>query len=220
VGLPVPRLAPAALLLVLLSATTVGCGRTGSTAFGGYTRSPLPDVSSVSVPVVGGPGGDALTAAPGGLRLVFFGFTSCPDVCPTTLAVLRAALAELDPADRARVGVDVVTVDPERDDAAQLVEYVGRFVPDATAHRTEDTTVLRAALEAFGSDVTVGSGPDGRPEVSHTGDVSVVDDAGRVVLAWPAGTPADSVADDLRRLLAGERPAVDTDLGSDTGRGG
>jgi len=175
-------------------------------SFSGYTRSPVRNVAAVSVPAVGGPGGDSFSAAPGGLRLVYFGFTYCPDVCPTTLSDIRRALAELEPADRARVALDVVTIDPERDQPQVLADYVTSFVPEATSRRTQDPALLRSAADAFGADYSVRPGPDGDPEVSHSADVFVVDDAGTVVLAWPFGTAAPEIASDLERLLAGERP--------------
>ncbi|HVN69332.1 MAG TPA: SCO family protein [Candidatus Binatia bacterium] len=61
--------------------------------------------------------------------ILFFGYTHCPDVCPTTLAALAAALQKLAPEQRARVRVAFVTVDPQRDDAATLRRYVRIFNP-------------------------------------------------------------------------------------------
>ena len=178
--------------------------------FSGYTRSPAADVSSVSIPAVGGGGGDSFVPVPGSLRLVFFGFTSCPDVCPTTLSDLRRGIAGLDAGDRERVGVDVVTVDPARDLPEVLDAYVRGFLPDATTHRTDDPDLLRRSADAFGVDYSVRTRPDGTPEVSHSGDVLVVDDTGTVVLAWPRGTGSSRITGDLERLLQGERPVSAT----------
>ena len=210
--------------LVLLGASACSGGDAEDLAtpgvpaeFSGYQRTPVRDVSTVSVPAVDAgldPAVDAgpdpgFVAAPGGLRLVYFGFTYCPDVCPTTMSDLRRALAELSPDERARVDVDVVTVDPARDSAQVLADYVQAFIPDATSHRTDDDAALRTVVAAFGGDYSVTTGEDGEPEVSHTAEVYAVDDSGRIVLAWPFGTPAGSIVADLRRLLAGERPSSD-----------
>ena len=222
-----PAVAVVALVLVAASAACASSdpsasppvdGTGGAEGFAGYQRTPVRSVSAVAVPSVDPVDDPGFVAAPGGLRLVYVGFTSCPDVCPTTLSDLRRSLAELTPGERARVAVDVVTVDPARDTSAVLTGYVGAFLPDATSHRTDDDAVLRAAVTAFGGDYSVRAGDDGEPEVSHTGDVYVVDDAGRVVLAWPFGTPAPSIAADLRRLLAGERPDAEPTTSRPGGR--
>ena len=75
---------------------------------------------------------------------MYFGYTNCPDVCPTTMADLGAALDRLDDEDAARVDVAMVTVDPERDTAV-LADYVQSFVADAHAMATDDPAALRAA---------------------------------------------------------------------------
>ncbi len=189
---------------------TDGSGDPGAPVeFSGYQRTPVRDVSSAAVPAVDVAADPGFVAAPGGLRLVYFGFTYCPDVCPTTMSDLRRALADLSPEERARVDVDVVTIDPARDSAQVLTDYVQAFIPDATSHRTDDDGAVRAVVTAFGGDYSISTGDDGEPEVSHTAEVYAVDDTGRIVLAWPFGTPAGSIAADLRRLLAGERPSSD-----------
>ncbi|MBS1837463.1 MAG: SCO family protein, partial [Actinobacteria bacterium] len=105
--------------------------------------------------------------------------------------------------------VAMATVDPGRDTAAKLTDYVTTFVPDGIALRTEDQTQLRAATNAFGADYMVTTGADGKVEVSHTGELYVVDDHGSVILAWPFGTSMKAIRSDLAQLLAGERPPTD-----------
>jgi protein SCO1/2 len=65
----------------------------------------------------------------GGWMLVYFGFTYCPDVCPTELGTMAAAVDALDPALAERVVPVLVTIDPERDTPAALADYVSRFHP-------------------------------------------------------------------------------------------
>ena len=79
--------------------------------------------------------------------LVYFGYTSCPDVCPTSLADLGAALDRLSPQERRRVQVGMVTVDPKRDTPKVLTTYLGHFFEGTTTHafRTTDPAELARA---------------------------------------------------------------------------
>ena len=143
-----------------------------------------------------------MVARPDGLALVYFGYTYCPDVCPTTMSDLRRALGELPDGEADRVDVAMVTIDPARDSAEVLEGYVGNFIADATALRTDDPELLRSAADAFGADYAVEQTPDGEFEVSHTGEVYAVDDSGTVVMQWPFGTGSESLARDLESLLS------------------
>lgn len=168
----------------------------------GYTRQPLPSVKGVSLPRADGKGDWSMTAPSGGLRLVFFGYTSCPDVCPTTMSDLKRGLLTLSKGDRARVEVGMATIDPGRDTAAKLTDYVTTFIPDGVGLRTTDAAALARAAAPFGATFSVKPGKDGVPEVSHSGDLYAVDDRGRVVLQWPFGTSAKDLGADLAELLA------------------
>lgn len=176
--------------------------------FSGYVRSPVLNVSSVTLPDVDGNPVN-FVAEPDGLRLVYFGYTMCPDVCPATLSYLKKALAAQPEADRDRVQVDMITVDPHRDTPEKFAKYVSRFFPDGTAIRTEDRKLLYSAAEEFGAEFRIKINEEGEKEVSHTADLYVIDDTGTIVLAWPFGTSQPDIERDLTRLLAGERPAVD-----------
>ena len=191
-----------AVLVMAIAATGCGGDDRASGPYAGIVREPAPVVSSLSLPdaTTGAP--VAFRARPGGVLLVYFGYLSCPDVCPTTMADLRTALGSLRPAERARVATVMATIDPGRDDAAALTAYVDAFVSDGGALRTTDQAALRAATDAFGADYRVGTGADGRVEVSHTGFVYAVDEFGRLRLTWPFGTTSTDIGRDLVRLLA------------------
>ena len=140
---------------------------------------------------------------------LYFGFTSCPDVCPTTLGHLRGALRDLgDEADKVQVAM--VSIDPARDTPEVLNEYVGSFVDDYRAYRTEDPALLGTAEATFGVTATrqETSSESGYYTFDHTATVFVVDPSGTVVLEWPYGTSPSAMAGDLRRLLVGERPVA------------
>ena len=190
------------LLLVALVAPACGDDAAADDALAGIVREPAPVVGELRLPDAVTGEQVALRAAPGGLLVVYFGYLSCPDVCPTTMADLRTALGTLDRAARARVDVVMTTVDPGRDTGVALRAYVQAFVPEGRALRTEDDAVLRAVAAPFGADYRVGTSAAGAVEVSHTAFVYVVDDQGVLRLTWPFGTTAKDLASDLERLLA------------------
>lgn len=99
----------------------------------------------------------------GRVRLVFFGFARCPDVCPATLAALKNNLAELPPGQRGRVQVQLVTVDPEHDRPAVLRDYLGRFDPAFTGLTGEPATIDQAARAMFVANVA----PLPQPQEGH-----------------------------------------------------
>lgn len=197
----------AAVLAALLP--LAACGKDqAATELSGYTREPVPDVSKVVLPRADGSGNLPAAAPKGGYRLVYFGYTSCPDVCPTTLSDLKRAVAQLPADQRAKVDVAMMTIDPDRDLPDRISEYVATFFPkNGTALRASDPADLSAAAGAFGASYGVKPGKDGTPEVSHSGDLYVVDDRGKVVLQWPFGVGAESMASDLSTLFARQKSA-------------
>lgn len=118
----------------------------------------------------------------GRVHLVYFGFTTCPDVCPTELAWLTRVLRALGPAAE-RVRVLFITVDPERDDAQRLAEYAALFDHRILPLRG-DAAQTRAAADAFGAIYRVNRPVSQQPGfylVDHTLSTFVVDARGRLV---------------------------------------
>lgn len=187
------------MVVSVAAAILASCGGGGGGELRGVVRQPRPHVGAVSLPEAGG-GSFAFTAAPGRVLLAYFGYTSCPDVCPTTLADLKVAFADLGPrADR--VDVAMVTIDPQVDTGELLTRYVRSFLPRAHALATTDDAALRTAADAFGADYGATVNAAGVREVFHTASVYAVDDAGEIVVSWSYGTPVDDVVHDLRLLL-------------------
>ncbi len=188
------------LALALLSSA---CGDDAPRELAGIQRTPLPSVGATELPEVTN-GGSPLSfvAEEDGLLLVYFGYTHCPDVCPTTLSDVRSALRKMDDDDAGRVELAMATIDPERDLDEIISGYVQSFVPNSHALRTTDDRQLRAAADAFGADYGVATADDGEIEVIHTGFLYVVDDEGQLLLTWPFGILAEDIADDLSQLLA------------------
>ncbi|MBZ9750795.1 SCO family protein [Deinococcus sp. HMF7604] len=94
-----------------------------------------------------------LAASDGRLRLVFYGFVRCPDVCPVTLASLKNTYAALTPERRARVQVQFITVDPENDRPAVVRDYLARFDPAFTGLTGQAAAIDEAAREMFVTNV-------------------------------------------------------------------
>lgn len=137
----------------------------------------------------------------GKVVVVFFGYTQCPDVCPTTLAELATVKQSLGPAGADVVGV-FVSVDPARDTPEVLQAYVGNFGADFVALRGDEAQT-KAAAKAF--KVFYQKVP-GKTETSYTVDHTagsyVFDRQGRVRLFTRYGTGAEALKHDLQLLLA------------------
>lgn len=200
------RSRPAGSLRRLLIALTVVLGllvaACGSEEYvpAGIIRTPAPDLSHMTLPDVTNDVDRPIVAPEDGILVVYFGYTYCPDVCPTTMSVLRRAINDLGD-DGDRIDVAMVTVDPERDTPEVLTSYVHAFSPDGFAVRTTDPERLEELAEPFGARYSLTTRDDGYVEVVHTGFLYAVDDEGRLRLTWPFGIDDDSVRKDLRALL-------------------
>jgi len=131
--------------------------------------------------------------------VVFFGFTQCPDVCPTTLVDIGNALKTLG-ADAERVQVLFVTVDPERDTPRVLADYVKSFDPRILALRGDEAATQRVAKE-FKIYYEKRKRGDGYT-VDHSAQTYVIDPQGRLRLLVRHDRLAQDLAEDLRTLLA------------------
>ena len=148
-------------------------------------------------------GGQARTLADykGKVVLVFFGYTQCPDVCPTTMAELAEIKRQLG-ADGARVQGIFVTVDPERDSAPLLKAYIANFGPDMVGLRGTPDEIKAAAKEfkVFFSKVPGKTATS--YTVDHTAGSYVFDAQGKVRLFTRYGSGTQALIDDLKILLA------------------
>ena len=141
----------------------------------------------------------------GKVTLVFFGYTQCPDVCPSTLAELAAVKRELGK-DGERVQGVFVSVDPERDTPQILKAYMAGFDPGFVALRgtPEQTQAAARNFKVFFAKVPGRS--EGSYTVDHTAGTYVFDAQGRVRLFVRYGSGAEALRHDLKLLLA-EDPA-------------
>jgi cytochrome oxidase Cu insertion factor (SCO1/SenC/PrrC family) len=141
----------------------------------------------------------------GRLMLVYFGFTYCPDICPTDLQAIGLAMDQLGAAGDA-VQPLFVTLDPERDTSARLADYVTMFHPRLIG-LTGDAAAIRRAADAYkiyyarapneaGTDYTI----------DHTAFIYLVDRDGKYLGFFPPGTPPERIAEMVRPHLATPKP--------------
>ena len=137
----------------------------------------------------------------GKVVVLFFGYTHCPDVCPTTLAELAEAMKQLGP-DARRVQVLFVTVDPDRDSQELLAKYVPAFDPTFLGLRGDADATARTTKEFK---LIVQKQPGATPEsytVDHSAGTFVFDPQGRLRLYASYGQGTDVFVHDIRALLA------------------
>jgi len=140
----------------------------------------------------------------GKVVVMFFGYTRCPDVCPTTMAELKQVLGKLGD-DARRVQVLFVTVDPERDTQALLAQYVPAFDPGFLGLYGDLAATAKVAKEfkMFYQKVP-GSKPDNYT-MDHTAASYVFDAQGRLRLLVKHGSGGDALVEDLKTLLSAQR---------------
>jgi protein SCO1 len=137
--------------------------------------------------------------------LIYFGYTYCPDVCPTTLFQTKRAFEVLGD-DAARVQMAMVTVDPGRDTAELLDKYVTNFNPQFIGLRTDDPATLDRILADFGAfyEIDPAEGDNADYLVSHTASMFLVNPSGELVEIFSYGTTGEDIASDIQHLLKTE----------------
>lgn len=184
------------------------------------TTEPTADQGHRSLTLASKPlGGDfELASASGPVRLqdlrgkvvlLYFGYTACPDVCPTNLAFIASALRELAPDELAKVQVIFVSVDPERDDLHRLAAYTAYFHPKILGVTGSPEQVAQVA-DLYGaayrrapvSDTAMGY------LVDHSAYTYVIDQAGRLVGTLDHATSPDRIRAVVRALLNGTDPGL------------
>jgi protein SCO1/2 len=131
--------------------------------------------------------------------LVFFGFTHCPDVCPTTLFEVSEVMRALGP-DADRTHALFITVDPERDTPAVMKDYLSSFDPHLSG-LTGDPAAIAAVAKAYRVYYKKVPVDDGGYTMDHTAIVYLMDKDGRFVSPFSLKRTPDAAAADLRRYL-------------------
>ena len=131
--------------------------------------------------------------------LVFFGFTHCPDICPTTLSDMSLMMKALG-SDADRAGVLFITVDPERDTAPVLKDYLSSFDPHLRG-LTGTQAQVNAAIKEYRVYAKKVPLTDGDYTMDHTATVYLMDKDGRFVAPFNMKRTPEAEAADLRRYL-------------------
>jgi protein SCO1/2 len=137
----------------------------------------------------------------GKLVLIFFGYTSCPDICPATMATVSAALKKLDDDELAKVQVLFISVDPERDTVDSLNSFTEYFHPNilgVTGSKQEIDQVVKqygSAYRKVKSDSALGY------LVDHSAAVYIVDAEGDLKDMLPVNKPVDDITGAIRTWL-------------------
>ena len=139
----------------------------------------------------------------GKVVLLYFGYTSCPDICPTNLAIIAGALKDLTPAELARVQVLFISVDPERDNPERLAGYAPYFHPNIRGVTgTPDQIALAARLYGAAYRRSATSDSAMGYMVDHSASTYLVDPQGRLVRTLDHATPSPVIVLAIRALLA------------------
>jgi protein SCO1/2 len=150
---------------------------------------------------------DLVKQTAGRPTLLFFGYTHCPDVCPTTMSDLALAKARLPKADQDKLRVVFVSSDPERDTPARLNEWLGAMDKTFIGLTGKFATIQAAARSVgVGIDAPVKE-KDGSVTVTHGAEVLAYwpkDDKGHVL--YMSGTTAEQFAHDLPKIIRSEAP--------------
>jgi len=193
-------------LFALASALLAGCDKPGTAAPGLATSFRAVDITGAEYArqlSLQDPDGKPRTLADfkGKVTVVFFGYTQCPDVCPTTMAELAQVKKSLGK-DGERVQGVFVTIDPERDTPELLKAYMGSFDPSFVALRGDAEQTAATAKEFKVFYARVPGKTEGSYTMDHTAGSYVFDAAGKVRLFVRYGSGADALAADLKALLA------------------
>lgn len=139
------------------------------------------------------------------VKLVFFGYTSCPDVCPITLSTIQGVFKRLSPEDQKRVAMIFVSVDPDRDTAEKMAKYVAAFDPAFYGVHVDPAllTDLKKGYNVYAEKhVEVGKPIDPvNYFVDHTSAIFVIDKDNKLREIFPNDSPIDNYVIDVQHLL-------------------
>ena len=138
----------------------------------------------------------------GKLVLLYFGYTFCPDICPTSLAATAEGLKQLKPEEAARVAMIFISVDPERDTPARLKEYVEFFHPNlvGVTGKPADLAEIAKRYGVFYAKQKVETAGGGYV-VDHSSDTYVLGPDGQLLGKIAHATPPDQVVAEIRKRL-------------------
>lgn len=187
------------LLIGMVAAWTILFGKPASFRGTAYVE-PYPPASAFVLTRADGTSFQ-LSEMRGKVILLFFGYTSCPDVCPTTLAELNQAMGKLNGNDAGRVQVVFVTVDPERDTPERVQEYVNHFNSSFIGLSGTEKDLAKVWND-YGvyREIVEGTSALGYL-VNHTARVTLIDADGNLRISFSFEMPVDDIVHDLKLIL-------------------
>ncbi len=211
---PAPASRPNLTVLILLAAVVAAFGLWLGTRYASAPAQPklasallYPEARAVPDFGLTQANGKPLTLADwrGHWNFVYFGYTTCPDVCPTTLAELKSVWAELGKRGvQDKLRIDFISVDPERDTPDALNRYVSFFSPDFIAATGTDAELTKLT-RSLGLIYSRTKKDDGSIEVDHSGTIVIVDPQGKLVGLFRPPFAVKDLVDDMATLAATKR---------------
>jgi protein SCO1/2 len=189
-------------LALVLAAVLTGCAKSSADSFSGAVlhepyRAPTTELTDTD-----GKPYSLATSTDTRLTLLFFGYTHCPDECPTTMATLASAMLQLDDSDRRNVQVVFVTTDPARDTGPVIREWLDHFSSSFVGLTASLATIKEVATD-LGIAVAKGRRlPSGGYDVTHGLQVYGIDGKNQIPVVWTYGTTAPEFAHDIHQLLS------------------
>jgi protein SCO1/2 len=207
--------------LVALGMAMSACGSGGSSSskppivvqspsatFTGAAFSPAKQLPDVTLTDTAGQPWNLQTQGRGKVTVLYFGYTNCPDACPTDMAALGKAVSDLTPDQQHQVQIVFVTVDVKRDTPPVIRHWLDRFdkhIPPFVGLRGTEAQIT-AAARGLGLQFHVSSSPAGLEEVEHSTQMTGFNRAGSSNLVWLDPPVPSDIAHDLRLLLDGASP--------------
>ncbi len=143
----------------------------------------------------------------GKVVLLFFGYTNCPIVCPTTLADLSQLMGRMGK-NADNIQVLFITADPERDTAERLNEYVPYFHPSFLGLTGTVGEITKVAVQYGAGFKKIGYKSADEYEISHSTYIYLLDQKGKFYELYPFKTPVDRIAADIRKLFAADKTSL------------
>jgi protein SCO1/2 len=166
-----------------------------------HSRQPEVSAKGGDFHLQGSQGAVSLADFRGQVVLLYFGYTWCPDICPSSLMLFSQVLSELGPEERERVQPIFISVDPRRDSQARLREYATYFHERLIGLTGSDAEVARAAALYGVVYRAVNPETDNNYAVDHSADTFLIDQQGRLVRRLPYGSSAQVLLQAIRELL-------------------
>lgn len=196
------RVLPLGFAFLLLGVLLTACAKSDADSFAGAVLPRPYRVPATALVDTDGHPFSLATSTDNRITLLFFGYTHCPDECPTTMATLASAMLQLDESDRDSVQVVFVTTDPARDTGPVIRRWLDHFSSSFVGVTGPLATIKKVAIDVG---VPVDKGrrlPSGGYDVTHGTQVLAVDGKNSVPVVWTMGTTAPEFAHDIHQLLS------------------